>query len=85
MSERRVSDLKEQTLLTANSFEILKQLVLDASLGSGVDAVNGFNQQIDEVVRDCTATHDSESRKQVRRALSGCRRSSCGSSTATRL
>ncbi len=63
MGERRIGDLREQTLLTADAFEILKQLVLDASLSASVNAVDGFNQQVDQVVGDRTATYEGERRK----------------------
>ncbi len=55
-----VGDLEEETLLTADAFEILKQLVLDAAFGSRVDAVDRFDQQVDQVIGDRTATDDSE-------------------------
>lgn len=38
MREGGIGDVKEEALLTADSFEILKQLVLDASLGAGLMA-----------------------------------------------
>jgi len=39
MREGGIGDVKEEALLTADSFEILKQLVLDASLGAGVNGL----------------------------------------------
>jgi len=60
VSECRVGDLEEETLLTTDAFEILKQLVFDAAFGSRVDAVDRFDQQVDQVVGDRTATDDGE-------------------------
>jgi hypothetical protein len=72
----RAGDFEQQVLLAADTFQIIEQFALDPMLGTCADVVDGFDEQINQVIGQRRLCRCTKAASQVSLAGSGCRRSS---------
>jgi hypothetical protein len=61
--QRRAGDFEQQVLLAADTFQIVKQFALDPMLGTCADVVDGFDEQINQVIGQRPAAQMHEGRE----------------------